>query len=1655
MNPHGLLSRFLSCSHAPERAQCGTALLEYASAELGQIDFAYFYPPERLRKRLETEPPDRRHAVGWIALCALVQTLRRGMLGENSTASFAPAEHAAQMARMFGGLSWREFRDAYALSPESTIGSVDAYLKLIVRDMGNPPPTPHGFGWADYLLHAMAGSPNQAAARPTVDFRIVGAPSGSTGLGAILTIRLNAWGCPDLAEPPDPETIARDLLLAPSLTTPVMARWDSSFAAAMRGAMQAAALACLRASPPEAAPGMFWIQPPGSAAGVPGSLPHAVWSIPEVTLYQRKAASFEKLESGRLDSPEIQRILLNHQEQSSASPPDPFGRLGLSGPSAAAACFTAFMDFFRGAQSDAGLMVLGRPAGVDGFRSFKRVDAMPDKLGIIAAAKDCGELTEIDRLFVAGLRPREDGEVLRQAGSPVELVDLNQYLGTTDPTVAQRRPLSRRAEQAAEACESICNEVIRLFPVSTIGSTLTSLLEPRVIVATKPQGAEHCHATTDLGAMDDHSPVAGARDCTGTGGSWPLVATMEDSRLWSNWLPIPSTPAKLLLGRAGSGKTTILLMTAAGAATEAALALRKGRSSKERPIVLPVLISAREQPGDKAFLSLGDILTASWNADTHAALHAMFSTNGVWACEFLFLIDGLDEVEPGTPAMDSLLALVTGSGLRKQCAGASVVLSCRISDSNRWVGRLPEQFHRPNATATLAPFGNRQQRAFLIKRLPDTQAVDIERRLMLDPALRDICSVPLMLDFVASLAENGRLTLLAGENRTTPILCLVIDNILAGGWRRNSAGQMAMNHHRLAAISDFHETAIEWLSGIAFFMLSQEHLSGRANQFDYTLWEMAFQHVAKGLGVRAMEIPTPEVEGNATPASLNPQMRARGFLSFCLWTGLLHFSSTRLADGEKQYSFQHRSLLDYLAAKGLRKSETGLQSLIEEGKIRIPHHRKDMPGMDEISPWQKHPEFELMLHFLFEMLEPAQGRVLYHHLTLQDEDIFGTMTVWRVHAASLVRKIGLSHADTEQLKADVLKMLCQPGFELLEWPAPLLPLRCLGGQIAESVVSELLNLLDGGKSAWRIPFCDVINGLGRCAGLLDRHLAEVVVERLRSGFPSTGQLPADQSRIERKADALWRWAGHLAREQADTISAKLLDMLKSPDHDSFTRRRAAFGLGRAGHILPPARNTAIARQLLDYFNVLTAKDRDSVGNRLLDALGQFAGKLQPEASADIVTSLTRDLVSPENKQLNWIRYGAADALLCWASHPAGTPVCDVVDSLMDSICPDNEESVSVRERVALALDAWMAHLDPACAAQLAEGFAECVSPDGEESLVIANRAVAALGRLPGRVGDANPGRWIEALLNRFNTPAGSEWTPEPKEYLIQEKIADALGRWAGHCDSDQSHEVVSALLARLDAGIPWGLTSRQRSAEALGRWAGHLENGLSLRVVGSLMNHLDPQKEPNREVRERAAEALGWWIGHQSFDGAYQALKSLLNAASPDGEPASEVRCRVALSIGEFAKVGDPVLRRKALRGLLHRLTDVRETSSSVQQALSMALRGWANEADKPGATELSHLRSHFSEIQNPAVLGTFAITLALWATHAPEVEARDIAGFLHQRLEERSRRTPRNAFFATTERYDGRDLACRRLAQALRVISANRGIFIPMIAQEASNSQN
>ncbi len=388
---------------------------------------------------------------------------------------------------------------------------------------------------------------------------------------------------------------------------------------------------------------------------------------------------------------------------------------------------------------------------------------------------------------------------------------------------------------------------------------------------------------------------------------------------WEEFVRRSTGQRVALIGAPGSGKTFSTRYWARQVALDALERLKRGEPITN--LTAPFWITARrlaEASSTAANLTDGMPALCSATPEAHAWLRQALDEG-----RCLIVVDALDELQPQHEQAFRQIAL------HLERLRGTVVVTCRAmhwDERREWLGwrTLPE-------AAELAPLDRKAQRG-LVERFFGAEspaASQLIRQLHDNYALYHACRTPLMLAFVCLLhSENA----LPPDATYAELYAHVFRKLLSGEWRGVSSPMSNVQQEQVA----------KTLEQIAWNLFQN---NPQSNLFTYHQWESAFGQNAPVAGI--------------SPGELLERMEQVGLVVFAGYD--------RRGDG--QWSFAHRSLLEFLAARHLSRQPNRLDEIHQHFWFQ--------------------PEWWEVLTFLAGLVDDATP--LVEALEREKDDIFGSM----------------------------------------------------------------------------------------------------------------------------------------------------------------------------------------------------------------------------------------------------------------------------------------------------------------------------------------------------------------------------------------------------------------------------------------------------------------------------------------------------------------------------------------------------------------------------------------------------------------------------------------------------------------------------------------
>ncbi len=583
-----------------------------------------------------------------------------------------------------------------------------------------------------------------------------------------------------------------------------------------------------------------------------------------------------------------------------------------------------------------------------------------------------------------------------------------------------------------------------------------------------------------------------------------------------------------LIGAPGSGKTFGTRHLVLTLAQQALQQLQQGTALDQiqAPFWLPARVLSESADLARAVAQSLPDAPSEW------LLHALESGR------FLLVIDALDELPESQRERFKrcVQALDATAGI--------VLVTCRTmhwEERSRWLGwrTLPD-------AAELAPLNPREQQAiakqFFDAGAPEAQAM--QRLLRESFVLRHACRTPLLLTFACLLHSEN---LLRSEFTYAQLYAHILRRLIRGTWR-NAA-------EPLASSEVGEERVLRQLETLAWNLFRQ---SPERNLFTLDAWVSA--------GSNAPSAPL-------DPAELLEKLERVGVVVFAGYD----------ARGDSQWSFAHRSILEFLAARYLSRQPNWL---------------------DEISQhfWFQ-PEWVEVLTFLAGLVDNADP--LVERLEQEADDIFGSMLYLQARVVGFGR---VSETVAQRVaERAVERYLRAPIPEKYSLPV----LHALGRHAVPNLVQAMQN---GELQRVRSKACEALGKIGDPRTI--PHLVQAlqdwdrgVREEACKALGAIGDPQAIPHLIQALQDREWRVChaacaalGAIGDSQAIPLLVQILQ-----DTEGRVRRMACEALGRIGD---PQATPHLIQAL---------QDEDSMVRRMAcKALGEIG---DPQATPYLIQAL--------------------------------------------------------------------------------------------------------------------------------------------------------------------------------------------------------------------------------------------------------------------------------------------------------------------------------------------------------------------------------------------------------------------------------------------------
>jgi HEAT repeat protein len=440
-----------------------------------------------------------------------------------------------------------------------------------------------------------------------------------------------------------------------------------------------------------------------------------------------------------------------------------------------------------------------------------------------------------------------------------------------------------------------------------------------------------------------------------------------------------------LIGAPGSGKTFGTRHLVLALAQQAVQQLQNGAALDAIQIPLWLPASLLAEKGNLAS-AIAEYLP---NAPTEWLQHTLKQGR------FLLVIDALDEL-PETQQnrfRDCAQQLDNTTGI--------VLVTCRTmhwEERSQWLGwkKLPD-------AAELAPLNLREQRAIAGRFFSENPrgAQAMQQRLRESYVLRHACRTPLLLTFACLLQSENQLR---SDLTLAELYAHIVRRLLQGGWRNIATPPIATRVREAETLY--------LLDRIAWNLFRQ---SPERNLFTLEAWQSAATEATVEL------LETLERLGVVVAAGYD-------------WRGY------------PQWSFAHRSILEFLAARHLSRQENWREEISQHFWFQ--------------------PEWVEVLTFLVGLVENADP--LVERLEGEQDDIFGSMLLLQARVVGFGR---VSDAVAQRVaKRAVERYLSREIPEKFTLP----PLQALGRHVVPLLVQALKD-----EDRWvRAAACEALGAIG-------------------------------------------------------------------------------------------------------------------------------------------------------------------------------------------------------------------------------------------------------------------------------------------------------------------------------------------------------------------------------------------------------------------------------------------------------------------------------------------------------------------------------------------------------------------------------------------------
>jgi HEAT repeat protein len=440
-----------------------------------------------------------------------------------------------------------------------------------------------------------------------------------------------------------------------------------------------------------------------------------------------------------------------------------------------------------------------------------------------------------------------------------------------------------------------------------------------------------------------------------------------------------------LIGAPGSGKTFGTRHLVLTLAQQAVQQLQNGAALDAIQIPLWLPASLLAEKGNLAS-AIAEYLP---NAPTEWLQHTLKQGR------FLLVIDALDELP------ETQQNRFRACAQQLDAATGVVLVTCRTmhwEERSQWLGwkKLPD-------AAELAPLNLREQRAIAERFFSENPrgAQAMQQRLRESYVLRHACRTPLLLTFACLLQSENQLL---SDLTLAELYAHIVRRLLQGGWRNIATPPIATRVREAETLY--------LLDRIAWNLFRQ---SPERNLFTLEAWQSAATEATVEL------LETLERLGVVVAAGYD-------------WRGY------------PQWSFAHRSILEFLAARHLSRQENWREEISQHFRFQ--------------------PEWVEVLTFLVGLVENADP--LVERLEGEQDDIFGSMLLLQARVVGFGR---VSDAVAQRVaKRAVERYLSREIPEKFTLP----PLQALGRQVVPLLVQALQD------EAWEVrkAACEALGEIG-------------------------------------------------------------------------------------------------------------------------------------------------------------------------------------------------------------------------------------------------------------------------------------------------------------------------------------------------------------------------------------------------------------------------------------------------------------------------------------------------------------------------------------------------------------------------------------------------